>query len=199
MLQWMSYVYKLAPSLHCKEASSGKEQRAQAWGQGQRVPSRRDAKSPRSLCSQDTSKAGRAEIIILILCMGGANLDSEQFYGLPSISLLERVPAQSQSQFFLTPVSQVLCFPSWCLRVWLSLSSFTDPGWWTRICSGHLSPGWDSGARLTVGFPATFDAVQWTFPVHCLHCNYDLFQKQRTQNVYSLWSSSQRARSLSNP
>lgn len=196
MPQGMSCVYKWAPSLHCKEASSGKEQRARAWGQ--RVPSRRDAeKSSFPLFTRNFQ--GRQGRNYYPHFMGGANLDSEQFYGLPSISLLERVPAQSQSQFFLTPVSQVLCFPSWCLWVWLSLSSFTDPGWWTRICSGHLSPGWDSGARLTVGFPATFDAVQWTFPVHCLHCNYDLFQKQRTQSVYSLWSSSQRARSLSNP
>lgn len=76
--------------------------------------------------------------------------------------------------------------PRWCLWIWLSLSSFTDPGWWMRIWSGHLSPGWDAGARLTVGIPSTLAAIQWTLPIHYLHWNCDISQRQSTRSIHSL-------------
>lgn len=86
-------------------------------------------------------------------------------------------------------------FPRWCLWVGLSLSSFTGPGWWTRICSGHLGPGWGSGAKHTVGLLTTLAAVQWT--LQCTACNgIMIYCRNKEQSTCSLWRNSQRARSL---
>lgn len=110
------------------------------------------------------------------------NLHPEQFYYLPRIFLLERVTAKPQSQFSWLLLHRFFHIRRWCLWAWLSLSSFSDPGWW----SGHLSPGRGGGARHGVGSPPTLAAVQRTLLMHVLPWNCDLSHRQSTRSIHYL-------------
>lgn len=121
---------------------------------------------------------------IIYIFIGKGNLNPEWFYDLIRMFPLLRATAKPQSQFFWLLLYRFFPLPRWCLWVWLSPSSFTDPGWWTEFAPGI----WAQAEVQVPNSPCSFHLLLLQFnkappntcPMSCLHWDYDSSQRQRT-------------------